>query len=80
MCKRQIDRRTTPPAPSNDNNPKPAERLMNRRRPGLRSGILSIVLERTERVKLDFLANGVLQIQGPRSYAPSSDDGRKIVR
>jgi hypothetical protein len=66
MCKRRIDKRLIAPKPSNDNNPKPAERLMTSRRTGLRSGILSVALERTERVRLDFVAGGVLTIQGQK--------------
>jgi hypothetical protein len=36
-----------------------------RRKPAfLRSGILSVVLERTDRVRLELVADGVLTIQG----------------
>ena len=64
MCKRRIDKRPIAPKPSNDNNPKPAGCLMTSRRTGLHSGILAVALERTERVRLDFVAGGVLTIQG----------------
>jgi len=67
MCKRQIQRRSVTPTPSNDNNPKSVERLMTWTQPGLQSGILSVALERAERVRLDFVAGGVLTIQGQRS-------------
>ena len=66
MGKRQIDKRPIAPKPSNDNNPKPAGCLMTPRGIGLRSGILAVVLERTERVRLDFVAGGVLTIQGQK--------------
>ena len=66
MCKRQIDQRPIAPKPSNDNIPTPAERLETLGLPGLRSGILSVALERTDRVRLDFVAGGVLTIQGQK--------------
>jgi len=72
MCKRQIDKRPIAPKPSNDNIPTPAERRMNSMQPGLHSGILSVALERTERFRLDFVAGGVLTIQGQRSRARDS--------
>ena len=67
MCKRQIDKRPIAPKSSNDNNPKSVERLITWEQPGFRSGILSVALERTEHVRLDFVAGGVLTIQGQRS-------------
>ncbi len=69
MCKRQIERQPTTPTPANDNEPKPAVNLMALRAPYPRSGILSVVLERTKRVRLDFLADGVLTIRGERPSA-----------
>lgn len=72
MCKRQIDKRPIAPKPSNDNIPTPAERLQTLGRLGLRSGILSVALERTERVRLDFVAGTVLTIQGQRSRVQDS--------
>ena len=81
MCKRQIDQRPNAPEPSNDNNPTPAERLETLGLPGLRSGILSVALERTDRVRLDFVAGGVLTIQGqktPRNQANALRSGRNI--
>lgn len=66
MCKRQIDKRPIAPKPSNDNNPKSVERLMTWKQSGFRSGILSIALERMELVRLDFVAGGVLTIQGQK--------------
>ena len=66
MCKRQIDKRPIAPKPSNDNKPRPAGGLITSRQPGLRSGILSVALERAERVRLDFVASGVLTIQGQK--------------
>jgi hypothetical protein len=67
MCQRQINRRPTAPKPSNDNEPKTVVRLMTQKSPCLRSGILAVALRRTERVKLDFVAEGVLTIWGERS-------------
>lgn len=64
MCKRQIDRRPTPPAPSNDNGPRVVPGPIGGNPAFLKSRILSVVLERTDRVRLDFLADGVLTIQG----------------
>ena len=72
MCKRQIKRRSVTPTPSNDNNPKSGERLMTWEQSGFRSGILSVVLKRAERVKLNFVAGGVLTIQGRRSQIQGS--------
>jgi hypothetical protein len=42
---------------------------MPRRPIAYRTGILAAVLERTERVRLDVLAAGVIAIQGQRSSA-----------
>jgi hypothetical protein len=64
MCKRQIDRRPTPPAPSNDNEPRIVTGPMGRKPAFLRSGILAVVLDRTDRVRLKLVADGVLTIQG----------------
>ncbi len=64
MCKRQIDRGPTPPAPSNDNEPKIVTDPMGSKPAFLRSGILSVVLERTDRVGLELVTDGVLTIQG----------------
>jgi hypothetical protein len=72
MCKRQIDKGPIAPKPSNDNIPTPAERLMISMQTGLHSGIFSVALERTERFRLDFVAGGVLIIQGQRSRAQDS--------
>jgi hypothetical protein len=72
MCKRQIDQRPIAPKPLNDNIPTPAERLKTLGLPSLRPGILSVVLERTDRVRLDFVAGGVLTIQGQRSQIQDS--------
>jgi hypothetical protein len=71
MCKRQIKRQSVTPTPSNDNNPKSVERLITWEQPGFRSGILSVALERAEHVRLDFVAGGVLTIQGQRSPVQS---------
>jgi hypothetical protein len=68
MCKRQIDRRPTPPAPSNDNEPRVITRLMLARPVSYRTGIMAAVLERAERVRLDVLAAGVVTIQGARRW------------
>ena len=72
MCKRQIDKQPVTPRPSNDNNPKAVERLMTPQQIDLRSGILSVALERAERVRLNFVAGGVLTIQGQRSRIQDS--------
>ena len=64
MCKRQIDRRPTPPAPSNDNEPRIVTGPLERKLACLRFGTLSVVLERTDRVRLERVADGVLTIQG----------------
>jgi hypothetical protein len=69
MCQRQIDRRSTPPKPCNDNQLRTITRLTPRRPIAYRTGILAAVLERTERVRLDVLAAGVVTIQGQRSRA-----------
>jgi hypothetical protein len=66
MCKRQINKRPVAPKPSNDNLLKPATRLSAERRLSFRSGILPVVLERTDRIRLDFVAGGVVTIQGQR--------------
>lgn len=72
MCKRQFKRRSVTPTPSNDNNPKSVERLLTWKQPGFQSGILSVALERAERVRLDLVAGGVLMIQGQRSRIQDS--------
>jgi len=64
MCKRQIDRGLTPPAPSNDNEPRIVTGLMGLKPAFLQSGILSVVLEPTDRVGLELVADGILTIQG----------------
>jgi hypothetical protein len=69
MCKRQINKQPVAPKPSNDNLPKPAARLSAERRLSFRSGILPVVLERTDRIRLDFVADGVVTIQGQRLQA-----------
>ncbi len=69
MCKRQIDRRQTPPAPSNDNGPRVVPGPTGQRPAFLQPGILSVVLERTDRVRLDFVADGVVTIQGQGARA-----------
>lgn len=71
MCKRHIYRRPMPPALSNDNEPRVLTGPTGRKPAFPRSGILSVVLERTDRVRLDFVANGVLTIHGHR---PSGKD------
>jgi hypothetical protein len=76
MCKRQIDRRPTPPAPSNDNEPRIVTGPMGRKPAFLRSGILSVVLERTDRVRLELAADGVLTIPG-RSAVGQGPDARR---
>jgi hypothetical protein len=53
-----------PPAPSNDNEPRIVTGLMGSKPAFLRSGILSVVLERTDRVGLELVTDGVLTIQG----------------
>ena len=73
MCKRQIDRRPTPPTPSNDNGPKVVPGPTGGKPAFLNLGILSVVLERTDRVRLDFVADGVLTIQGQRPPAQGLD-------
>jgi hypothetical protein len=45
---------------------------MTWKQPGFQSGILSAALERAERVRLDFVAGGVLTIQGQRSQIQDS--------
>ncbi len=67
MCKRQIGKMPITPTPSNDNNPKSAGCLMTTgcRAPCL--GMLLVVLEWTEYVRLDFVAGGVLTIQAQPS-------------
>jgi hypothetical protein len=69
MCKRQIRKKPAPPKPCNDNEPRAISSLVPRRPIAYRAGILAAALERTERVRLDVLAAGVLTIQGqyPRS-------------
>ncbi len=69
MCKRQIERRPAPPKPCNDNEPRSIRPFVPRRPIAYRTGILAAALERTERVRLDVLAAGVVTIQGqyPRS-------------
>jgi hypothetical protein len=73
MCKRQIDRRPAPPAPSNDNEPKIVTGPTGRRPASLKPGILSVILERSERVRLDFMADGVLRIQGQGAALKGTD-------
>jgi hypothetical protein len=73
MCKRQIDRRPVPLAPSNDNEPRIVPGPTSRRPAFLRSGILSVVLERTARVRLDLVADGVLTIQGQGTVMQGPD-------
>lgn len=72
MCKRQIDRRVTPPAPSNDNGPRAVTGPTDGKPAFLRSGILSVVLERTNCVRLNFVADGVLTIQGQGAFNQAS--------
>ena len=69
MCKRQIERRPTPPKPCNDNEPRLIARLILTRPVSYRTGIMAAVLERAERVRLDVLAAGVVKIQGQRLQA-----------
>jgi hypothetical protein len=64
MSKRQIDRRPMPPAPSNDNEPRVVTGPTGRKPAFVRSRIPSVVLERTDRVRLELVADGVLRIQG----------------
>ncbi|SCY99917.1 hypothetical protein SAMN02927923_03310 [Microvirga guangxiensis] len=64
MCKRRQTRLPVPPPPSNDNFPKPAGRAVALEPPLSRLEILSVVLERADRIRLDFVARGVLKIQG----------------
>jgi hypothetical protein len=66
MCERQIDRRSTPPKPCNDNEPQAMTHVMPRQPMTARMGILAVVLERTEQVRLDVLATGAVAIQGHR--------------
>jgi hypothetical protein len=73
MCKRQIDRRPVPPAPSNDNEPRVVSGPTARRPAFLKEGILSVVLERTARVRLDLVADGVLTIQGQGTVMQGPD-------
>lgn len=67
MCKRQIRKRPTPPKPSNDNEPRAIWPTMPRQPIAYRTGILAAALERTERVRLDVLAAGVMTIQGHKA-------------
>jgi hypothetical protein len=60
MCQRQIDRRSIPPKPCNDNAPQAVIREMPRWPMAARTGILAAVLERTEHVRLEVLAAGVV--------------------
>jgi hypothetical protein len=48
---------------------------MTWKQPGFQSGILSAALERAERVRLDFVAGGVLTIQGQRSQIQGTHPG-----
>ena len=73
MCKRQIDSRQTPPAPSNDNSPRGMLGPTGQKPAFLTPGILSVVLERTDRVRMDFVADGVLRIQGQSAVASHPD-------
>ena len=66
MCQRQNTGRLVPLRPSNDNLARSAARVMASNRSEPRLGILAIVLERVESVRLDFVADGVLKIQGQR--------------
>ncbi len=76
MCKRQVERRPAPPKPCNDNEPRGYKPFVPRRPIAYRTGILAAALERTERVRLDVLAAGVVTIQGqgarPKKKRPSS--------
>jgi hypothetical protein len=63
MCQRQIDRRPMPLAPSNDNEPRIVPGPTGRKPALLRSRILSVVLERTDRARLELVADGILIIQ-----------------
>jgi hypothetical protein len=69
MCKRQINKWPVAPKPSNDNLPKPTARFSAERRLSFRSGILPVFLERTDRIRLDFVADGVVTIQRQRLQA-----------
>lgn len=73
MCKRQIDRRPTPPAPSNDNDPRIVTGPMGWKSAFLRSGIPSVFLERTDRVRLELVADSVLTIQGRGAFIQGPD-------
>src|SRR3712207_7902912 len=57
----------SPPAPSNDNGPRVVPGPTGQKPAFLKPGILSVVLERTDRVRLDFVADGVLTIQDRKS-------------
>ena len=76
MCKRQIDRGPPPPAPSNDNESKIVTGPVGRKPAFLRSGILSVVLDRTDRVGLELVADGVLTVQG-RGAVEQGPDARR---
>lgn len=52
------------PVSSNDNTPATDFSYLLLRTPRRFSGILSIAVARSDHVKLDFLANGVMKIQG----------------
>src|SRR4051794_4479608 len=69
MCKRQIRTRLAPPKPCNDNERGAIWPSMSRLPIAYRMGILAAALERTECIRLDVLAAGVVTIQGqyPRS-------------
>ena len=75
MCKRQIDRGPTPPAPTNDNEPRIVTGPTGSEPAFLRSGILSVVLERTDRVGLELVADCALTIQG-RGAVEQGPDAR----
>jgi hypothetical protein len=53
-----------PPAPSNDNELRIVAGPTGLRPAFFNSGILSVVLERTDRVRLEQVADGTLTIQG----------------
>ena len=76
MCKRQIDRGPTPPAPSNDNEPRIVTGPTGSKPAFLQSGILSVVLDRTDRVGLELVADGVLTVQGRGAVEQGPDAHR----
>jgi hypothetical protein len=64
MCKRQIDRRLMPLAPSNDNEARDVTGPTGRKPAFFRSRNPSVFLERTDRVRSELVADGILTIQG----------------